>query len=155
MPWQNIPHGLFVDLFLQQPHHDLSRIVGSYFVAEPPAHFGISINHAAATSSVGQQTRQFSGNVIHRKCVGNKLPDHLTVGNEIDKRNVFHLQQMLTEKGDDLWYRSFVAHHLRHVEQSRLKSGRSAGDNSRTRMGEQFVSLPVDYFTGCPDMNPA
>ena len=86
---------LFFALFLQQPHHNFCRVVGGYSVAESPAHFGISIEHAVATGSVGQQTRQFSGNVIHRKCVGNKLSDHLTVGNKIDKRNISNLQQML------------------------------------------------------------
>ena len=107
-------------------------------------HLAISGKHLAAIFAIWQQTREFAGDVIGRKRVGNKFAHHLTVGYQIDQRDILHLQYVATQESNEAWQRSLVAHHLRHIEQGCLERCRSARHNGGTCMREKGVGVVVD-----------
>ena len=79
-----------------------------------------------------------------------KFGDNLTVGNEVDKRDVGHLDEITAHDAGNLGKREFVADHLRNQEQGRLEGGGATGDESSVGLCQQGIGLIIDHLYPTP-----
>ena len=91
--------------------------------------------------------------VLLCEAVGYQFGDDLVAGNEIDQRDVFHLDEHFSQHAEETRQGSGIAHHLGHAEESGLEGGRAAGDKGGVGVTEQLVGMTlgehVDLVTTC------
>ena len=76
--------------------------------------------------------------------------DHLAVGNEVDERDVRHLDEITAHDAGDLGQGKFVADHLRHIEEGRLEGGGATGDEGGVGLCQQRIGLVIDHLYPTP-----
>ena len=68
--------------------------------------------------------------------MSHQFGDDLTVGDEVDERDIRHFDKMTAEEGDEVWERCLVAYHLWNAEEGRLKGGCTARHQCRRRVSK-------------------
>ena len=87
---------------------------------------GIVLQHFRAIRHVVEEPVEFSGDVIYSEPIGQQLLDDFTIGNEIDQRDIFHLDDMIESETDEMRNGRLITHHLGNIQQCRLERVTSA-----------------------------
>ena len=104
--------------------------------------------HRGAGIVAREQTAQFIADVLNGEAVGKKFLNDLAVGNEIDERDVFALDEKFEGEADKSRHGRFVAHDLRHVEKGGFEGGSSACDKGCGGLCEQRIGLVFHQCNG-------
>lgn len=102
----------------------------------------------------GNDLAQFIVHVQDRHAIGNQFFHHFPVCNQVDQRNVLHLQNHPAQKRNQFAARNVITDHLRHTEQSRFQGSGSRCHQSSLCMVQQTVSLSENHFDLLPHVSP-
>ena len=105
----------------QSLNHFLCCTLGSTWFAKDFRHFFVPFKLCFSGSSTGEDGGEVLAKVGEVHAVGNEFGDDFTPCYEVDQGDVFHLQEVATQEGNEFAHGGVVAHHLRHAEEPRFK----------------------------------
>ena len=124
-------------------------VVGGALGTEAAGDFGIAFKHAV-TVWAREDTLQFVTDMVDGEGVCQEFGDHFAVGNEVDERDVRHLDEITTHDAGDFGQGEFVADHLRYIEKGRLEGGGATGDEGGVSLCQQRIGLVIDHLYPTP-----
>ena len=131
-------------------HHQPCRIRWCHIIPKALPNILVSIHHPFSSWLLWKNPPQFLADIIHRETVCQQFRNHLSVGYEVDQRDIVNLDNMIETKTKKFWQWRFIAYHLRYIEKSRFQGRRSAGDEGCCGMGEQGESVVMHHLDSTP-----
>ena len=121
-------------LFAQQGNHGLGSIIWRNVITKLCLHLVVALEHSLATIASWKDKAEMMGDIIKGELIGKELWHHLTVGNEVDKTDILHFQNMIESPSHKTRDRSFIAYHLWHAEECCFESSRTTRYESASGM---------------------